>query len=541
MVDASTAVFVAASLSGYSTGLEVMESLLQADRVINVPVVKHHSLSRTTLGMKNWMGVLGRGRNRLHQSIHRAVAELGAMFRPTLTVMDATRILLSNGPQGGSLADVKAVGAVAVGTDPLACEVWGAALMGLQPASLAFITEAAQRGLGRADLSLVKELGHRMRQGPGPVAVPVARRLGPWPARSGVGLALRVERATPPGEERTAPGLEGYRDRERGPHSSQSDLTPTDRFDSASAPTPRNFPFCGAVTPPLPTPLPPGAGPQPSPLAPPPGSRGTVMRWMQRIRVLYQGFFLVLFLWLLAGLAAGDLRDLPFSVFHHADPLSAVGVVLAAGTLPGALVWATLLIGLTLVFGRVFCGWICPLGTLQHLASWLFAGRKRRESRELNRYRRWYGLKTYILVAVLVGALLGTLQSGWLDPLSLAARGLASGLWAALPGGKPVPGGWLAAVLLLAILVASRFVPRLFCRALCPLGALLGVFARFSVLRISRRQSACTDCGACSFACQGADEPLGTHRVHECHVCLNCVPACEGAQTGTRTHLHRRL
>lgn len=159
VVDASSAVFVTASLSGYSAGLEVLESVLQADRVINVPVVKHHSLSRTTLGMKNWMGVLGRGRNRLHQSIHRATAELGAMFRPTLTVMDATRILLANGPQGGSLADVRAVGAVAVGTDPLACEVWGATLMGLQPASLGFITEAAQRGIGRADLSLVKELG----------------------------------------------------------------------------------------------------------------------------------------------------------------------------------------------------------------------------------------------------------------------------------------------------------------------------------------------------------------------------------------------
>lgn len=256
------------------------------------------------------------------------------------------------------------------------------------------------------------------------------------------------------------------------------------------------------------------------------------MRWVQRIRAVYQGFFLLLFLWLLARLAAGDLRDLPFSVFHHADPLSAIGLVLAAGTLPGALVWATLLILLTLLFGRVFCGWICPLGTLQHLASRLFSGRQRRESQLVNRYRRWYALKVYLLVALLVGALLGTLQSGWVDPLSLTARGLASGLWAALPGGRSVPGGWLAAGLLLGILVASRFIPRLFCRALCPLGALLGLFARFSLFRIRRRVSACTDCGACTFACQGADEPLGAHRVHECHVCLNCLPACPSAALG---------
>jgi len=117
------------------------------------------------------------------------------------------------------------------------------------------------------------------------------------------------------------------------------------------------------------------------------------MTWFQRVRVVYQGFFLLLFLWLLARLAAGDLRDLPFAVFHHADPLSAVGLILAAGTIPGALVWATVLIGVTLVFGRVFCGWICPLGTLQHLASWLLAGRSWRESLQVNRYRRWYALK----------------------------------------------------------------------------------------------------------------------------------------------------
>lgn len=159
VIDASAAVWVPAALAGYSSGLEVMEHVLAADRVINVPVVKHHSLSRVTIGMKNWMGVVGRGRNRLHQSIHRAVAELGAMFRPTLTVVDATRVLMANGPTGGSLGDVKAVDAVAAGIDPVACDAWGAAQMGLDPAALPFIAEAEQRGLGRGDVAAVRELG----------------------------------------------------------------------------------------------------------------------------------------------------------------------------------------------------------------------------------------------------------------------------------------------------------------------------------------------------------------------------------------------
>ncbi len=147
-----------ASLPGSAAGLEVFAPLLEADRVINVPVAKHHGLSRVTLGMKNWFGVLGRGRNRLHQDIDRCIAELGAIFRPTLTVVDATRVLLDNGPQGGSLGDVKAVGAVAAGVDPVLLDSWGAVQLGVDPRSLGFIAEAQKRGLGKGDLAFVKEL-----------------------------------------------------------------------------------------------------------------------------------------------------------------------------------------------------------------------------------------------------------------------------------------------------------------------------------------------------------------------------------------------
>lgn len=159
VVDGGMVRMVAARLPGVITGLEVMEDLLLADRVINVPVVKHHSLSRVTIGLKNWFGVLGRGRNRLHQGIDRAVAELGAVFRPTLTVVDATRVLTANGPQGGSLADVRHIQAVAAGTDPVALDAWGAELMGVDPRSLPFLIAAERQGLGRADYRLIREAG----------------------------------------------------------------------------------------------------------------------------------------------------------------------------------------------------------------------------------------------------------------------------------------------------------------------------------------------------------------------------------------------
>lgn len=159
VLDGKALKLVAAALPGSAEGLEVIEPLLLARKVINVPVAKHHSLSRATVGMKNWYGVLGRGRNRLHQGIDRTIAELGATFRPTLTVVDATRVLLSNGPQGGSLSDVKAVGAVAAGLDPVLCDAWGVAQLGLTPRDLGFIAEAEKRALGKSDLSLVRELG----------------------------------------------------------------------------------------------------------------------------------------------------------------------------------------------------------------------------------------------------------------------------------------------------------------------------------------------------------------------------------------------
>jgi uncharacterized protein (DUF362 family) len=159
VLDGSQLALTAVAIPGSAAGLEVFAPLLQATRVVNVPVAKHHGLSRATVGMKNWFGVLGKGRARLHQDIDRTVAELAATFRPTLTVVDATRVLLGNGPQGGSLDDVRAVGAICAGVDPVLCDAWGAAQLEVKPSALGFIAEAERRGLGRSDLALVRELG----------------------------------------------------------------------------------------------------------------------------------------------------------------------------------------------------------------------------------------------------------------------------------------------------------------------------------------------------------------------------------------------
>jgi uncharacterized protein (DUF362 family) len=130
---------------------EVLKPVAEADRVINVPVVKHHSLSRATLGMKNWFGAVVGRRSILHQRIGQVCAELGAVFRPTLTVIDATRILTGGGPTGGSLALVNPADCIAVATDPVAADAWGASLLDLGPEELSHIAIAARLGLGTAD------------------------------------------------------------------------------------------------------------------------------------------------------------------------------------------------------------------------------------------------------------------------------------------------------------------------------------------------------------------------------------------------------
>lgn len=130
---------------------EVLRPIVEADRVINVPIVKHHSLSRVTVGMKNWMGAIVGSRPNLHQRLPQACAELGDAFRPTLTVVDATRILTGGGPTGGSLAQVKNTDLLAVATDPVAGDAWGASLLGVEPQDMPLLTIAERLGVGAVD------------------------------------------------------------------------------------------------------------------------------------------------------------------------------------------------------------------------------------------------------------------------------------------------------------------------------------------------------------------------------------------------------
>ena len=131
---------------------EVFADFLEADTIINVPIAKVHSLSRLSMGMKNWLGAIGGARNQLHQKLDEAMVDLAAFFKPALTVLDAYRILVKNGPQGGRPSDTQLVKTVVAGRDPVAVDAYGATLFDIRPEELPYLRIARERGLGRHEL-----------------------------------------------------------------------------------------------------------------------------------------------------------------------------------------------------------------------------------------------------------------------------------------------------------------------------------------------------------------------------------------------------
>ena len=274
------------------------------------------------------------------------------------------------------------------------------------------------------------------------------------------------------------------------------------------------------------------------------------------VRRISQVFFVVVFLWFCVVSTLGDLpwqlRGWPVNWLLELDPLVGIATLLATRTLYAGLLWGLVTVALTLVLGRVFCGWICPFGAMHQFLGYL--GRRRKKlavQLEANRFRPAQAIKYYILAFFLTAAILlpgdwlssGSLLTGLLDPLPLAHRSVNLIL---LPladraglGLAPLPrwyeGAWLIGAVFLAALFLNLRVPRFYCRFICPLGALLGVLSRFAIWRIGRNEEGCTDCRLCERNCEGACEPTGRIRISECVMCLNCLDECRHDAVAYRT------
>jgi ferredoxin len=261
------------------------------------------------------------------------------------------------------------------------------------------------------------------------------------------------------------------------------------------------------------------------------------------VRRLSQIFFFTLFAWFCVVSTVGErfwqLRGWPVDLFLELDPLVAIGTIASTHTLYRPLLWALLTIALTIVFGRYFCGWVCPFGAIHQFTGYLW-NRKAPISKRLalNTYRMLQNVKYYILIVFLVMAILpfstSSLQTGLLDPISLITRTFNLAL---LPiadmkpsvmsvAGRFYEGALLVTLLFFTAVLMNFIIPRFYCRFICPLGALLGILSRFAVFRIGKNESLCTDCKRCDAFCEGACAPSARIRVPECVLCLNCREEC---------------
>jgi polyferredoxin len=256
----------------------------------------------------------------------------------------------------------------------------------------------------------------------------------------------------------------------------------------------------------------------------------------------------------------------PVEAFLLTDPFVGAMTLLSTHTVYRGLAWSVVIVGLTLVFGRVFCGWICPFGTLHHFFAWIFPSRyvRGKQRVEANHTHGWQSAKYYLMFGFLAAAVTGSAIGGLLDPICVSVRAIGLGVMPALqyfgirgaafaadtnlrafqtasdgsqdflartvwtPSQVYFHQTWFIGFLFVAIIFMNRFIPRFWCRALCPLGAFLGVISRFALFGMEKDHSKCTDCNLCLVHCQGADSPQGgvKHRQDECHMCLNCESHC---------------
>lgn len=280
-----------------------------------------------------------------------------------------------------------------------------------------------------------------------------------------------------------------------------------------------------------------------------------VYLWRRLSQLLF--FVLFLFLFIKTDYTGSDELEYAVNILFRIDPLLALAAIFAGKTIVALMLPAVFTLVFTLVFGRSFCGWICPMGTLVDGAATVIRPPQGTVGKDLR------PVKYYLLIFILVAALLGLPLAGYLDPFSLLVRAFSFAVYPAvdfavssfftftyqhapdwvnavsepvydflkntvLPFSHRVYGLGLLSLLLFAlVLVLNHWQRRFFCRNLCPLGGLLALVSRFSLLTAHGGNEDCGKCRQCRAICRmGAIDEDRRISPSDCNLCLDCVALC---------------
>lgn len=247
--------------------------------------------------------------------------------------------------------------------------------------------------------------------------------------------------------------------------------------------------------------------------------------WMLARRGVQFSLLALFFYLILNSSQTAFENPVPVNIFSRANVLQGVMSSIASRRIIVDFWPALIIVGITLVFGRAWCGWICPTGTIFDLYGFK------------DRVFKWQGLRylKYVILAVLlVMAIFGSLAFMYFEPITVLIRGFVGGI---LPVAQSliagVPVDWtkvavVASVLLIFALLANIVERRFWCRYICPLGASIGLLSKFSLFKRKVNNGTCVTCGHCTPTC-----PMGaiSHDDFEtdpaeCIVCMDCVPSC---------------
>jgi MauM/NapG family ferredoxin protein len=280
-------------------------------------------------------------------------------------------------------------------------------------------------------------------------------------------------------------------------------------------------------------------------------------RLLHALRIASQAAFFALFVDLLLRTRVSGTETIgPVERFFHGDPLLGLTALVASRSVQSIFLLSAVAAAFTVLFGRYLCGWACPLGAVHQAFSFVF--KRTRAHVPSHAETRLLHMKYVVLTAVVAASVFTLDLAGYLDPLSLLTRSLAVALlpaavvtgnaalaaaghagWTAvqqslgqglanLAVNRTFHQGLLVGALFVGFVLSNLHRERFFCRFLCPTGALLGLLARWNLVKVKVDESKCTECRACSLHCQtqAAPFPNGSWRPRECVYCYTCSTRC---------------